>query len=80
MCGETNRRAAISLVPHQGIRHELLREWTVGAETIAETNVIYLRRDGKEVTVPAVSIWRVGADGLIVDYRVFVDQTPVFAP
>jgi hypothetical protein len=26
-----------------------------------------------------VSIWRVGADGLIVDYRVFVDLAPVFA-
>ena len=64
----------------KGIRHQLLHEWTVGAETIAETDVTYLRQDGKEVTVPAVSIWRVGEDGLIVDYRVFVDQAPVFAP
>ncbi|HEX4247916.1 MAG TPA: hypothetical protein VH008_08600 [Pseudonocardia sp.] len=40
----------------------------------------YTRLDGGEVTVPAVSIWRVDDDGLIVDYRVFVDQAPLFAP
>jgi hypothetical protein len=32
--------------------------------------VTYTRRDDKQVTIPAVSIWRVGADGLIVDFRV----------
>jgi len=64
----------------QGIRHELLREWAVGNVTIAETDVTYTRRDGKEVKVPAVSIWEVDEAGLITDYRVFVDQGPVFAP
>jgi len=64
----------------RGLRHQLLNEWTVGAETIAETDVTYTRLDGKEVTVPAVSIWRVDGDGLIVDYRIFVDQAPLFAP
>lgn len=64
----------------QGVRHQLRNEWTVGTETIAETDVTYTRLDGKEVTVPAVSIWRVDGDGLIVDYRIFVDQAPLFAP
>jgi ketosteroid isomerase-like protein len=63
-----------------GVRHQLRNEWTVGAETIAETDVTYTRLDGKDVTVPAVSIWRVDGDGLIVDYRIFIDQAPLFAP
>ena len=63
----------------QGVRHEVLRDWAVGPATIVEADVTYVRRDGKEVTVPAVSIWTVGDDGLITDYRVFVDQSPVFA-
>lgn len=64
----------------RGLRHQLRNEWTVGADTIAETDVTYLRLDGKEVTVPAVTIWRVDGDGLIVDLRIYVDQAPLFAP
>lgn len=54
--------------------------WTVGADTIAETDVTYTRHDGKDVTIPVVSIWRVDVDDRIVDYRVFYDVAPVFAP
>lgn len=54
-------------------------EWQVGATTIAETEVTYSRVDGKEVSLPAVSIWSTREDGLIVDYRVFVDIAPVHA-
>jgi hypothetical protein len=63
----------------QGLRHAVLHEWAVGAATIAETEVTYLRLDGKEVTVPAVTIWEVDEAGLIKDLRVFIDQTPLFA-
>jgi ketosteroid isomerase-like protein len=62
----------------QELRHELVREWAVGDATIAETKVTYTRLDGREVTVPAVSIWIVDEAGLITDFRVFVDQSPVF--
>ena len=64
----------------RGLRHQVRNEWTVGADTIAETDVTYTRLDGKEVTVPAVTIWRVDGDGLIVDLRIYVDQAPLFAP
>ena len=59
------------------LHHSILNEWSVGADTIAETAVTYTRHDGKQVTVPAVTSWRVGDDGLITD--VFADQTPVYA-
>lgn len=62
------------------VRHSIRTVWTVGADTIAETDVTYTRHDGKDVTIPAVSIWRVDVDDRIEDYRVFYDVTPVFAP
>ena len=62
-----------------GLRHRLLNEWSVGRDTIAETAVTYRRHDGKQVTIPAVTIWRVGDDGMITDYRIFTDQAPVHA-
>jgi len=64
----------------RGLRHRILNEWAVDADTIAETEVTYTRLDGKEVSLPAVSIWRVRDDGLIADYRVFFDVAPIYAP
>jgi ketosteroid isomerase-like protein len=60
--------------------HKINRVWIVGTTTIAETDVTYGRLDGKEVTLPAVSIWTVDDAGLITDYQVFADLSPVFAP
>ncbi|WP_345561808.1 nuclear transport factor 2 family protein [Nonomuraea rosea] len=62
-----------------GLRHRIVRNWQAGADTIAETEVTYRRLDGKDVSVAAVSIWRTGGDGLISDYRVFIDLAPVYA-
>ncbi|MEV0584347.1 nuclear transport factor 2 family protein [Nonomuraea sp. NPDC050310] len=63
-----------------GLSHRIVRSWRVEADTIAETEVTYRRLDGKEVSVVAVSIWRKGADGLITDYRIFVDLAPLAVP
>ncbi|MFC5216616.1 nuclear transport factor 2 family protein [Streptomyces coerulescens] len=63
-----------------GLRHRIVDAWTVDATTIAVTDVTYTRLDGREVTVPAVSIWRVGGDGLIIGFRVVLDLAPVYAP
>lgn len=62
-----------------GLRHRIVRNWQVDADIIAETEVVYRRLDGKDVSVVAVSIWRTRDDGLISDYRIFVDLTPVYA-
>jgi len=63
----------------KGLRHVVRQEWTVDDTTIAVTDVTYTRRDDKQVTVPAVSIWRVDGDGLIAEYRVYYDLAPLFA-
>jgi ketosteroid isomerase-like protein len=62
-----------------GLQHQIVNEWHIGADTIAETEVTYRRLDDKKVTVPVVSIWHTH-DGLIDDYRVFFDLTPVYTP
>jgi ketosteroid isomerase-like protein len=63
-----------------GLSHRVINDWVVGQDTIVEAAVTYTRRDGNHVTIPAVSIWRTAPDGLITDYRVFVDLAPVFTP
>ncbi|GAA3660278.1 hypothetical protein GCM10022224_024540 [Nonomuraea antimicrobica] len=62
-----------------GLRHRIVRSWQVEADTVAETEVTYQRLDGKDASVVAVSIWQTGEDGLITDYRIFVDLAPVYA-
>ena len=62
-----------------GLRHHLLAEWHEGPTSVAQLETSYDRQDGKQVTVPVVSIIRRGADGLVVDYRVYVDLAPGFA-
>ncbi|WP_210583710.1 nuclear transport factor 2 family protein [Streptomyces sp. GESEQ-35] len=63
-----------------GLRHRILDTWAVDATTIALTDVTYTRLDAGEVTLPAVTIWRVGDDGLIADLRVVLDLARVYAP
>jgi hypothetical protein len=62
------------------LRHEIVNDWQVGADTIAEAAVTYRRLDDRTVTVTAVSIWHTDADDLIDNYRVYVDLAPLYAP
>jgi hypothetical protein len=63
-----------------GLQHRIVKDWHIGADTIAETEVTYRRLDDKNVSVPVVSIWHTRDDGLISDYRVFFDLAPVYTP
>jgi ketosteroid isomerase-like protein len=62
----------------KALRHDLREEWSAGDATILQFDCTYTRHDGGQVTVPAVSILRRGAEA-IDDYRVFVDLAPVYA-
>jgi ketosteroid isomerase-like protein len=61
------------------LRHTVLARWEQDGATITELSVTYTRKDGQAVTVPAVTIFRTDDDDLIEDYRIFVDQSPLFA-
>lgn len=64
----------------KALRHRIRQEWTVADTSIVVTEATYTRLDAKQVTIPATAIWRVGGDGLISDFRVYYDPSPVFAP
>jgi ketosteroid isomerase-like protein len=63
-----------------GLRTDIIERWQHGPATIVEANVTFARTDGREVSVPAVTIYRTDAQDLISDYRVYIDVAPVFAP
>jgi ketosteroid isomerase-like protein len=60
------------------IRHEITSMWSVGDVVIAELDVHYQRLDGGRVTLPVCNVFRV-RDGLVSDYRVYLDIGPVYA-
>lgn len=62
-----------------GVRHDVVQQWTQDAATIVEANVTYTRKDGRAVTVPCVTIYRTNPDDLISDYRIYIDIAPVLA-
>ena len=62
-----------------GLRHTIVTEWNFGADTIIELKVTYDRKDGQQVTIPCVTIFRTEATGKIDDYRVYFDVTPIYA-
>jgi hypothetical protein len=48
----------------------------------AKVHAVALHRpttDGKDVTVPVVTIYRTNDEDVISDYRVYIDLAPVFA-
>ena len=63
-----------------GIRHDIQNIWEVGKDTVVcVIDVHYRRRDGGEFTLPCCNVFRV-RDGLIHDYRIYMDINPVTAP
>jgi ketosteroid isomerase-like protein len=61
-----------------GFRHEVLNVWSDGDALIAEFDVHYTRLDGGEVTLPCCNVFRL-RDGLVAEYRSYIDATPVYA-
>ena len=62
----------------RGLRHEILDVWEVDDTVISEVEVVYTRKDGTEVNLPATTIARCDGD-LISDYRIYMDINPLFA-
>jgi ketosteroid isomerase-like protein len=63
----------------QGLRHEILDVWDEGDSVISEVEVMYTRKDGSEIQLPAATIGR-RRDGLLADYRIYMDVNPLFEP
>ena len=62
-----------------GIRHEILDLWEVGNDSVVSVmDVHYTRRDGQTLTLPCCNVFGF-RDGLVHDYRIYMDVNPVFA-
>ena len=64
-----------------GLRHEILDIWSAAEEPsvwVVRMTVHYTRADGHTVSLPCCNVLRF-THGLVSDYRVFMDMTPVFA-
>ena len=61
------------------LRHDVTGLWEWDDTIVVRLEASYTRLDGLAVTIPAASILTV-LDGLIAEYQVFADMTPVFAP
>jgi ketosteroid isomerase-like protein len=60
-----------------GVRHDVLSVYSDGDAAIVEFDVHYTRHDGVVVTLPCCNVFRL-RDGLIAEYRSYVDATPVY--
>jgi ketosteroid isomerase-like protein len=63
----------------KALSHERQGLWEADDSTVVWSDVTYTRLDDSQLTVPVVTIIRRNDDGLIVDYRIFMDATPLFA-
>lgn len=61
-----------------GVRHEILTVYGDGDAAIVEFDVHYTRHDGDVVTLPCCNVFRL-RDGLIAEYRRYIDANPVYA-
>ena len=58
--------------------HTVTQVWSDRNALIAELTVHYERLDGRELTLPCCNVFRF-RDGLVADYRVYMDINPVYA-
>lgn len=64
----------------ESAKHNVTQRWQVDADTaVVLADVYYKRRDGRELTLPACSVFKV-RDGLVADYQIYMDLNPVLAP
>jgi ketosteroid isomerase-like protein len=61
-----------------GLEHDIVGFWHADGAFVAESLVTYTRTNRTTVTLPAVSIVRRGTDGLIRDYRIYMDLGPLY--
>ena len=62
------------------LRHTILDLWEVDEGTVVALMDVYYRRlDGRELTLPCCNVFRVH-NGVVNDYRIYMDVNPVLAP
>jgi limonene-1,2-epoxide hydrolase len=60
------------------LRHVLMRQIADNNVVVCEGEVTYTRRDGSRITLPFVNVFEID-DGLISEYRIYIDIGPLYA-
>jgi limonene-1,2-epoxide hydrolase len=61
-----------------GMHHDFIRSWEVGGTEIAECTVTYTRKDGAQLTLPAMVVY-VRSGDRIRESRSYIDISPLHA-
>jgi hypothetical protein len=61
-----------------GLKHHVVNVAESNGLTFLEANVEYLRKDGRSVTIPAVTVLERDGD-LVKSLRIYFDVSPVYA-
>jgi ketosteroid isomerase-like protein len=61
-----------------GLSHELRQTISSGSALVCEGDVTYTRHDGSEITLPFANVFEF-ADGLVADYKIYIDIGPLYA-
>jgi hypothetical protein len=85
LVGSANIEAAIAgfFTAMQWLRHAPERTTVAGNLLFLEATVTYLRHDGKEVSVPAMTVYEMAEMGVTPRARrcnIYVDLAPLFSP
>jgi ketosteroid isomerase-like protein len=63
----------------KSVSHDLEDKWSLPRVAICTGMVIYTRHDGSRLQVPFANVMKLRPDG-IHDYRIFTDNSALFAP
>jgi len=64
----------------RSISHEFLNIWQFDDVSVCRVATTYGLPDGRSKTLPAAVILKRGAGGLVADYRIYQDVSPLWAP
>lgn len=62
-----------------GSRHRLVHVWNDGSDVAIQGEVTYTRKDGGEVVIPFVNVFKMRGDK-VAEYLIHIDNGPLFAP
>jgi limonene-1,2-epoxide hydrolase len=62
----------------KAVRHDIGETWAPPGRALCEGVVTYTRHDGSTLTAPFVNVF-VLRDGLIADYRIYVDASALYS-
>lgn len=63
----------------KGLSHELTTSFSQGDTVFCEGNVTYTRHDDSTVTLPFADVFELSRDGLIAEYKIYMDINPLYS-